>query len=63
MSYPTAVKWLRDNGLSSQSMRYGTILVDEAQLIKFMRDRKSLVKPAAKEQARKAPGRKKSDDA
>jgi len=69
LSYPTAIKWLRDNGLANQIGPYGTINVDLEMMEKCL---SSLTK--AKENnkkakrsnfwlpSRKPPGRKKQND-
>ena len=61
MSYPTAIKWLKDNGLAKQDMPYGTISVDLDLLTRFLRDMKSSKLKPAPAEARRPPGRKKSD--
>jgi hypothetical protein len=54
LSYPTALKWLRENNLANQFMRYGTIIVDKEQLELVLRTKKSV-----KIENRRSPGRKK----
>ncbi len=68
LSYPTAIKWLRDNGLANQIGPYGTISVDLEMMNEYLH---SLTK--AKENnkkakrsnfwlpSRKPPGRKKQN--
>lgn len=57
MSYPTALKWLRENGLAQQATgRYGTITVDRDLLEKTVR-----LKKRVRIENRKPPGRKKED--
>jgi len=55
LSYPTALKWLRENGLATQAGgKYSTVLVDKELLEKTIRQKKKVVI-----ENRKPPGRKK----
>lgn len=58
MSYPTALKWLRENGLAQQTTgRYGTIMVDKDLLEKTIK-----LKKKVQIENRKLPGRKKEPE-
>ncbi len=56
VSYPTTLKWLRENGLARQiTGKYGTIIIDKDLLEKTLKTKKKV-----KIEERKTPGRKKS---
>ncbi len=56
LSYPTALKWLRENGLASQiGGKYSTVLVDKERLERTIKSKKSVTI-----ENRKPPGRKKN---
>lgn len=57
ISYPTAVKWLRENGLAQQTTgKYGQILVDRKHLERTIKLKKSV-----KIENRQPSGRKKEE--
>ncbi len=61
LSYPTAIKWLKENGLARQdTVPYGTISVDRDLLMRFLK-KEGMVKTEVSNPERKPPGRKKSD--
>lgn len=69
LSYPTAIKWLRDNGLTNQIGPYGTISVDLEMMdrcLSLLTKAKENNKKAKRSNfwlpSRKSPGRKKQNE-